>query len=133
MKKTKIIRKTVRETITTNILCNKCGGTCMVREEKSLPEDHPHRRIFYGLLEKELWGGYESTHLDDLTAYRFSLCEGCLRKMFDSFKIPVEVKPDYVPDFISEAKQPKALAKHNKEIEKMNREYLRKQKKKNGE
>ena len=53
--------------------------------------------------------------------------------MFDSFKIPVEVKPDYVPDFISEAKQPEALAKYNKKVEKMNREFLRKQKKKNGE
>jgi hypothetical protein len=34
-------------------------------------------------------GGYNSTTLDDGLNYYFNLCEKCIQKMFDNFKIPV--------------------------------------------
>lgn len=44
--------------------------------------DTPH-----GLYEETVIGGYESYHLFDMTAYTFSFCEECLRKLFLQCKI----------------------------------------------
>lgn len=65
--------------------CNLCGHPCGV------PGD---RRM--GLVEQTVTGGYHSTPgngdgaLDDLTSYKFSLCEFCLDWLFSRFVIPVE-------------------------------------------
>ena len=47
-----------------------------------------------GLIDCEVVGGYNSTPgngngaLDDMTGYRFSLCEFCLDHMFSQFRTP---------------------------------------------
>jgi hypothetical protein len=41
---------------------------------------------FYGLIDAEVIGGYESTELDDGDVHKFSLCEKCLMELFLSFK-----------------------------------------------
>jgi hypothetical protein len=65
-------------------ICNNCGGTlCLPLTGNS--HKYPH-----GLIDAKISGGYESTYLTDMTTYEFSLCEKCLRVMFESFKI----KPD---------------------------------------
>lgn len=62
-------------------ICNKCGGSMC-------PEDNtPNRDIPHGLVEEQVTGGYDSFHLFDLSAYTFSLCEQCLRQLFDSCTI----------------------------------------------
>ncbi len=59
--------------------CNRCGDSLQPDEHTDDP---------YGLVEARVEGGYHSHHLFDLTSYTFSLCEGCLREMFDLFVIP---------------------------------------------
>lgn len=59
-------------------VCNGCGGGLCPRND-SCP---------YGLVEAVVDGGYSSTHLSDSVNYRFSLCEKCLREMFDKFAVP---------------------------------------------
>lgn len=44
-----------------------------------------------GLVECSVDGCYDSTHLADTMSYKFSMCEGCLKKLFDSFAIPPAV------------------------------------------
>ena len=58
--------------------CNRCGGTMGVRDEA-----RPH-----GLVEQTVSGGYSSEHLLDTTTYTFSLCEACLRRLFDECVVP---------------------------------------------
>ncbi len=60
-------------------VCNKCGGP-MCPSPSS-----PNRLVPYGLVEEKVTGGYDSFHLLDLNTYKFSLCEECLRQLFDSF------------------------------------------------
>jgi hypothetical protein len=46
---------------------------------------------FNGLVEVEVSGAYDSTHLEDCTNYTFSLCEKCLVELFETFSIsPLE-------------------------------------------
>lgn len=59
-------------------VCNGCGGGLCPRND-SCP---------YGLVEAVVDGGYSSTHLSDAVNYQFSLCEKCLREMFDRFVVP---------------------------------------------
>ncbi len=69
-------------------LCNLCGLTCSLGVS-------PHIDRRGGLIEATISGGYESTPgngygaLDDMTWYKFSLCEFCLDWLFSQFKIPV--------------------------------------------
>lgn len=65
------------------ILCNLCGE-CMC-PLGTMNEQYPH-----GLHEAKVTGGYDSYHLFDLTTYKFSFCEKCLKDLFVSCKI----KPD---------------------------------------
>lgn len=58
--------------------CNRCGGAMGV----------PHDASPYGLVEQTVSGAYLSTHLLDTTTYTFSLCELCLRCLFDECVIP---------------------------------------------
>lgn len=78
MLKLRRVRKTVEEI--EDVTCNRCGGTCMSREGER-----------YGL-SALVSGGYESTHLEDMTAYQFDLCEKCLVELFEEFKIKPQVK-----------------------------------------
>src|SRR5271163_4556843 len=75
------------------IRCHGCKGTGIKRKNDSYPCNgcggdlcaggYPH-----GLVEHTVSGGYSSTHLLDCTTYGFSLCEACLRRLFETFKIP---------------------------------------------
>lgn len=74
-----------------DIICNACGKSLY----EKLWSGPPPKEAEYeacGLVEKVVCGGYSSPDngLMDCTSYRFSLCENCLKKMFDTFKIPPE-------------------------------------------
>ncbi len=74
--------------------CNLCGLGCGLGKP-----GHPAYEIG-GLINAIVRGGYSSTAgngdgaLDDMTSYRFSMCEFCLDWLFTQFKVPVEVS-DY--------------------------------------
>ena len=57
------------------IKCNKCGDN-LLRGEMG----------YYGMIDAEVNGGYDSDPLEDTLIYRFSLCEKCVYEMFLSFK-----------------------------------------------
>jgi len=63
------------------IRCNYCGENCKDGFGDIMEN--------YGLINARVKGGYYSPALDDLTSYRFDLCERCLLKMFAKFKLPV--------------------------------------------
>lgn len=63
-----------------DVVCNRCGKTCMSKQGER-----------YGL-SAVVGGGYESTHLEDMTSYQFDLCEKCLVELFEGFKIKPEAK-----------------------------------------
>jgi len=73
MKTTKKIQIEVIDTIT----CNNCGLTKPTAE-------------FTGLEEVSVKGHFVSEVLNDETKYTFSLCEHCLKELFDGFQYPVE-------------------------------------------
>ena len=64
-----------------SFVCNGCGGSMGYPGDSS-----PH-----GLVEVNVPGHYHSQFLLDTTTYGFSLCEACLRKMFDGCKIPPSI------------------------------------------
>lgn len=74
-----------------NILCNMCGLSCFLGKE-----GEPCARNA-GLINARVDGGYNSTPgngngaLDDMTSYRFSMCEFCLDWLFSRFVLPVAV------------------------------------------
>jgi hypothetical protein len=70
-----------------DIFCNKCGISCKSEWGNS----------FYGLIEVVVTGGYESTHLGDMSEWCFSLCEGCLDELFKTFKHDPK-RPDWDGD-----------------------------------
>lgn len=96
---------------TVDIICNCCGDSCVppaaraptgrgtpvkyvkdkglvaITEDESLLLRGPNA---YGLIEATVTGGYDSGALSDYTQYTFSLCETCLKRLFDSFKLPPE-------------------------------------------
>lgn len=60
-----------------NYICNRCGKSALI-------DGYPH-----GLNFATVQGGYCSEALVDRTKYEFSLCEKCLRYMFENeFAIP---------------------------------------------
>lgn len=65
-------------------VCNKCGEC--TRPLGTHNETYPH-----GLENMDVRGGYDSYHLFDMTTYTFSLCEKCLRQLFNECKIPPQV------------------------------------------
>jgi hypothetical protein len=67
--------------IITDIICNKCGGSC---KASVVPGG------FNGLIEAEVHGGYDSTHMSDGDIYVFSLCEKCLIDVVKDFKHPAK-------------------------------------------
>lgn len=74
MKATRTVLKPTQEI--EDVFCNKCGMSC-----------RGHIGNLNGLIEATVSGGYDSTHLDDGDVYTFSLCEGCLKALIDSFKL----------------------------------------------
>jgi hypothetical protein len=65
-------------------VCNKCSEDCCLGNEYVSDP--------YGLIDAEVSGGYFSKELMDMTSYKFSLCESCLKELFSAFKVPVEEK-----------------------------------------
>lgn len=66
-----------------DIRCNKCGESCLVFSSLSLAPQS------YGLINTSVSGGYYSSHLVDGVTYNFSICEKCLKEIFEGFKVPV--------------------------------------------
>lgn len=70
-------------------LCNLCGLTTAL-EEGPMAD-------YGGLIDASVGGGFNSTPgngngaLDDMTSYRFSLCEFCCDWLFERFQIPPQV------------------------------------------
>jgi hypothetical protein len=78
MRVTRRKKRTVE--IVVDVLCNKCGGSCVPKGRRPDDAYGPH-----GLIEAEVVGGYDSPVLPDGTTYQFSLCEGCLSALFATF------------------------------------------------
>jgi hypothetical protein len=57
-------------------VCNGCG--CTIENNLGLPD-------------LKITGSYGSTHLNDCNRYEFSLCERCLRNLFDRMEISPDV------------------------------------------
>ena len=60
-----------------DILCNQCGESCQDSADMN----------YEGLIETVVQGGY-AAKLGDMDSYVFSICEDCLRKLFEGFKHP---------------------------------------------
>lgn len=75
------IEKTILKecTVHEDVLCNKCGDSLQSRFDDS---------IFVGLVEESYSGGFFSNEISDEFHYVFSLCEKCLKNLFESFCIP---------------------------------------------
>jgi hypothetical protein len=66
------------------VLCNRCGLS--LRPLGTHNEQNQH-----GLENVYVYGGYDSYHLHDMIGYNFSICEKCLRELFNQFVIPPNV------------------------------------------
>ncbi len=84
---------TGREKLPEEVFCNRCGKTCD-KGDINPNLNFPPRHDSYGLIKAKVSGGYHSDSLCDMTTYTFSICEGCLKELFDSFKIPPAVWDD---------------------------------------
>jgi hypothetical protein len=96
IKKIKVTRQ-IEEELVEDVLCNQCGESCLPPTCHTYDEPCTFEKIknrFYGLINAEISGGFDSygpkTGLSDGINYSFSLCEKCLKKMFDNFKHPVK-------------------------------------------
>ena len=76
------IKTLQRKLVEVPILCNKCGKSCIVKQYVENQN--------YGLLNAQVFGGYFSPSLEDDTEYKFSMCEPCLKILFESFVINPE-------------------------------------------
>lgn len=69
-------------------ICNNCGEEC-ARLESYLGSTGLHAWL----------SGHDgSTHLIDNVSYRFDICEKCLLKLFNSFKIPPNIEDNRTRD-----------------------------------
>jgi len=73
MKVTKTETKEVE--VLVDAICNKCGESC----KGSIGN-------LNGLIEAQVSGAYDSSHLGDGNVYEFSMCEKCLSELFKTFK-----------------------------------------------
>lgn len=69
------------------IFCNNCGDSCLKQYQLNCPDAVQN----YGLLNVSVIGGYVSDYLNDGNQYIFSLCEKCLRGMFENFKVKPKI------------------------------------------
>lgn len=67
------------------ILCNYCGGS-MHPDPSDVNWQTPD-----GLLNAKVTGNYSTNHLTDEVLYIFSLCERCLRQLFNLCVIPPKI------------------------------------------
>ncbi len=74
-------------------LCNVCGKSC---SDKKAAESGEPGGGSYGLIDAVAKGYFFSPVLEDCTAYKFDICETCLKAMFDKFVIPVEEKEYHI-------------------------------------
>lgn len=89
MKTIKTITQEVE--VVAEVRCNKCGELCTTPSHESHVANHgAYRRDWYGLIEVGFTTGYFSDVLPDGMAYRFSLCEPCVKELMETFKIPAE-------------------------------------------
>ncbi len=80
--------KTVEVETVKDVLCNKCGKSCLPDEDV---------QDAYGLIEATVTGGFLSPALGDMTRYVFSICEPCLAELFKTF-----VHDPFVPEVSDE-------------------------------
>jgi hypothetical protein len=83
------------------LLCDQCNNTCEVIDPKQIlcnrcgerqrPFGTVNDQYPQGLENIKVTGGYDSFHLFDMTSYIFSICEKCLRELFNQFKIKPEI------------------------------------------
>lgn len=114
MKIVKLEKQIVAQYVTKDILCNNCGLSCS-NEKRKNPKAEANE--YSGLIEAEVHGGYYSEALGDMVSIKFSICEHCLLKITESFKIPVEKKShdvsgEYLP-LKEYNKREKKVAKEN--------------------
>ena len=114
MKIVKLQKQVVAQYVTKDILCNKCGQSCSNEKRTNSKED---AREYSGLIEAEVHGGYYSEALGDMVSIKFSICEHCLLKITNTFKIPVEKKSN---DVSSEYLPLKEYNRREKKLEKEN-------------
>lgn len=62
-----------------DIICNKCGNTCL------------SACGYEGLIDQKVTGGFGSDYLGDMNEYKFDICEKCLVEFFKTFLIPVQM------------------------------------------
>jgi len=67
-----------------DVICNKCGTSCKGEMGN-----------FNGLIEVVVTGAYDSTHLEDMRSYSFSICEKCLSELFGGFAINPDISGGY--------------------------------------
>ena len=108
MRITKQEIKTVEETVTCEILCNKCGKSLLHLD--FIDEEGNTHFASSGIVEYTYKAGYYSGPLEDTTTYTFSLCELCLDALFKSFLISVNISSYSILDgtvFSKEERQEK--------------------------
>lgn len=86
----KYIKNSKEVETVTDILCNKCGKTCVSSDSRKVSRNHDPKENAFGLIEQSVHGAYFSTVLDDYVTYTFSLCEPCLMELFKSFELSVQ-------------------------------------------
>lgn len=95
MRKFHLEKIEVDKEVLDDIICNKCGRSCKDSSEMN----------YEGLLEISVEGGYASI-LGDTVKYTFSLCEECLKELFESFKIKCEKRSGmFAGDYNEEANE----------------------------
>ena len=79
-----------------DVICNKCKRSCIPKQQlRSWGVKKFSKNDVYGLNEAKFTGGFLSLNngvIDDTTEYTFSLCERCLSRLIQSFKIPPTTK-----------------------------------------
>jgi len=81
---TKRVEQTVTTDVVTDVLCNRCGKSCVTGQPFQGRVGNAD-----GLIEVSVSGSYDSNVIGDLVSWTFSLCEVCLGEIVHGFKLPV--------------------------------------------
>lgn len=87
MRLTRKVLTTIEEEVVFAILCNGCGKSMVHRSYWPDKDKTVNERVLYTGLDTSVEGCFDSSVLEDTIKYEFSLCEPCVVKMFDDFKI----------------------------------------------